>query len=56
MQKKGGPFYSHDVVQGNIGYKVDKDNEYVNFDTYLMDTDLMFLRLDWIEKEIDKNE
>jgi len=30
----------------DIGYKVDKTNDYVNFDHYLMESDLVFLRLE----------
>jgi hypothetical protein len=44
--KKGGPFYCEDVIMGDIGYKVDKNNDNINWDHWLMTTDLVFLRLE----------
>ncbi len=52
----GGPFYSEDIVMGNIGYKADKADKYRNFDRYCMESDLVFIRFEEMVYDSDKGE
>jgi hypothetical protein len=38
--------WSHNLILGEVGYRSDKCSEFMNFDTYTMLSDLVFLRFE----------